>query len=198
MLSSDQMVRQVGPSWLSAGSAIVLCTGCVSNPLPSEFRTIAAQASEAEIGACRRVEGAYSYHGSFIQRATEGIDPTAAVYILERNVRDEWQPRTFKVTFVNVDGNRVALALTVLGGDLSLTPLVTVTVEAWCVGGMIRIIDEQSGNSDGTPIAAWSVRDLAVDEKGVLTVEYNFSARSWLSGTDSGRAIVQFEPSGRH
>lgn len=192
------MVRQAGPSWLSAGSAIVLCTGCVSNSLPSEFRTIAAQASEAEIGDCRRVEGAYSYRGSFIHRATEGVDPTAAVYILKRNVRDEWQPRTFKVSFVNVDGNRIALDFTVLGGDLGLTPLATVTVEARCVGGTIRVVDEQSGNSDGTPIAAWSVRDLAVDEHGILTVVYRFSARSWLSGTDSGRAIVQFEPNRRH
>ncbi len=198
MLNGDQMVRQVGASWLSVGLTIVLCTGCVSNPLPSEFRTIAAPASEAELGACRRVEGAYSYYGSVIQRATEGLDPTAGVYILKRSVRDEWQPRTFKVSFVNVDGNRITLALTVLGGDYSLTPLATVTVEAWCVDGTIRVIDEQSGNSDGTPVAAWSVRDLAVDEQGILTVEYHFSARGWLSGTEAGLAIVQFEPSRSH
>lgn len=195
MSSIDQIGRCSRLSCLSNFLVVVVCAGCVSNPLPSEFRTVPAQISEADIESCQRIEGAFSYHGTFVKRATEGVRPTAAVYVLKRQIRDEWRPKVFRISIVNLDGNRIALALAVLGGDLDPTPLAAITVEAWCIDGILRLIEEQAGSSDGTPVAAWSVRDLALDEQGSLIVEYTFSARSWLSGTDSGRAIVRFEPS---
>lgn len=197
MSSSNQVGRNCRILRLSPCLLFVVCAGCISNPLPSEFHSTPAQISAADLEVCQRIEGTFSYHGAFVQRATEGVKPTAAVYVLKRKIRDEWQPEMVRISIVNVEGNLFTLALAVLDDGRDPAPLAAITAEAWCIDGKVRIVEEQAGNSDGTPVASWSVRDLTLDELGYLNVEYTFSARSWMSGTDFGRAIVRFEPSPR-
>lgn len=172
----------------------VLCisTGCISNPLPDEFRTQSKFVSDAELRSCMSVKGTFEYGGTLMEGDLKHLEPTAGDLFFYAQIRREWQPATVRVSIRRVGSNRLHLTFLILSDDVDGGLISARSADGWCVNGKVRLTEELVGGGDGTYVASWLVQELLLDENSDLLVMYAYSSRMWFSGTDSRRATVRF------